>query len=160
MKAYLLSHEISSIVATLFRQTMFAEYELLIHEAVEKGKVATAEFMRKTYKSLLESYFGPIMEFEDVSDIECMRIPHFYNAFYVYKYATGISASIALADKVLNGNEADRNAYLSFLKSGGSKYPIESLKLGGVDMSKKESVEKAIKHFAKLLDELERIIEY
>ena len=100
------------------------------------------------------------MEFEDISDIECMRIPHFYNAFYVYKYATGISASIALADKVLNGNEADRNAYLSFLKSGGSKYPIESLKLGGVDMSKKESVEKAIKHFAKLLDELERIIEY
>lgn len=160
MKAYLLSHELSSLVATLFRQTMFAEYELLIHEAVERGEVATAEFMRKTYRGLLESYFGPIMEFEDISDIECMRIPHFYNAFYVYKYATGISASIALADKVLNGNEADRNAYLSFLKSGGSKYPIESLKLGGVDMSKKESVEKAIKHFANLLDELERIIEY
>ena len=160
MKAYLLSHEISSIVATLFRQTMFAEYELLIHEAVERGEVATAEFMRKTYKSLLESYFGQNMEFEDVSDIECMRIPHFYNAFYVYKYATGISASIALADRVLEGGEKEREDYLSFLKSGGSKYPIESLKLGGVDMSKKESVEKAIKHFAKLLDELERIIEY
>lgn len=160
MKAYLLSHEISSIVATLFRQTMFAEYELLIHEAVERGEVATAEFMRKTYKSLLESYFGPIMEFEDVSDIECMRIPHFYNAFYVYKYATGISASIALADRVLEGGEKEREDYLSFLKSGGSKYPIESLKLGGVDMSKKESVEKAIKHFGTLLDQIEEIIEY
>ena len=158
MKAYLISHELSSIVATLFRQTMFAEYELLIHEAVERGEVATVEVMRKTYRTLLESYFGPIMEFESFSDVECLRIPHFYTAFYVYKYSTGISAAIALCNRVLNGAEKERTDYLSFLKSGGSKYPIESLKLGGVDMAKKESVQKAIKHFETLLDEFEKLI--
>lgn len=158
MKAYLLSTKLGDIVATLFRQTMFAEYELLVHEEVERGGVATVDFLRKTYRSLLEAYFGPIMEFEETSDLEGLRVPHFYRAFYVYKYATGISASIALSQRVLNGGDKEREDYLGFLRSGGSQYPIDSLKKAGVDMSKSESIQSAIDYFTKLLGDFEALI--
>ena len=157
-RAFIIAHELAGMVGTLFRQTMFAEFELLVHEAVERGEVATVDFLRRTYRSLLESYFGPRMIFEDVSDMEGLRIPHFYRAFYVYKYATGISAAIALSDRVLGGGEKERDEYLSFLKSGGSRYPIESLKLGGVDMSGPEGVDSAVRRFDELLTELEKLI--
>ncbi|MGN0907518.1 MAG: oligoendopeptidase F [Bullifex sp.] len=157
-RAFIIAQQLADMVGTLFRQTMFAEYELLVHEAVERGEVATVDFMRKTYRSLLVSYFGPKMEFEDVSDLEGLRIPHFYRAFYVYKYATGISAAIALSDRVLGGGEKERDDYISFLKSGGSRYPIESLKLGGVDMSGPEGVDSAVRRFDELLTELEKLI--
>ena len=157
-RAFIIAHELAGMVGTLFRQTMFAEFELLVHEAVERGEVATVDFLRRTYRSLLESYFGPRMVFEDVSDMEGLRIPHFYRAFYVYKYATGISAAIALSDRVLGGGEKERDEYLSFLKSGGSRYPIESLKLGGVDMSGPEGVDSAVRRFDELLTELEKLI--
>lgn len=151
-KAYLISSKLSNIVATLFRQTMFAEFEMIVHEKVEHGEMATLSMLRGEYRKLLTKYFGPQVELEEYSDLEGLRIPHFYSAFYVYKYATGVSAAIALSQKVLNGTEKDRDAYLAFLKSGGSKYPIEALKGAGVDMSNPEVVRQAVAYFSRLLD--------
>ena len=132
---------------------MFAEFELKVHEMAEKRMPLTTDVLRSTYRSLLEAYFGPVMEFEDVSDLECLRIPHFYRAYYCYKYATGISASIALSERVLSGGEKEREDYMSFLRSGGSRFPIESLRKAGVDMRTEEPVRKAAEHFGKLLSE-------
>ena len=158
-KAYIIGKRLDDIVATLFRQTMFAEFELIIHEKAERREPVTLDTLRNEYRKLLEAYFGPMMIFEDVSDLEGLRIPHFYTAFYCYKYATGISAAIALSERVLSGGEKERNEYLSFLSSGGSKYPIESLRKAGVDMSTPEPVKKAAEYFGKLLDEFKSIRE-
>ena len=157
MKNYLLSMRADDILATLFRQTMFAEFELKAHEFVENGTPLTAELLRKTYRELLELYFGPEMTFEANSDMEGLRIPHFYTAFYVYKYATGISAALALAKRVTNGGEAEREDYFKFLKSGGSRYPIESLKIAGVDMAKTEPVQAACDEFKKIIADLNKL---
>lgn len=157
MKKYLLSMRADDILATLFRQTMFAEFELKAHEFVENGTPLTAELLRKTYRELLELYFGPEMTFETNSDMEGLRIPHFYTAFYVYKYATGISAALALAKRVTNGGEAEREDYFKFLKSGGSRYPIESLKIAGVDMAKTEPVQAACDEFKKIIADLNKL---
>ena len=157
MKKYLLSMRADDILATLFRQTMFAEFELKAHEFVENGTPLTAELLRKTYRELLELYFGPEMTFEANSDMEGLRIPHFYTAFYVYKYATGISAALALAKRVTNGGEAEREDYFKFLKSGGSRYPIESLKIAGVDMAKTEPVQAACDEFKKIIADLNKL---
>lgn len=154
MKLYLLSMRASDILATLFRQTMFAEFELKTHETVESGTPLTSELLRKMYRELLELYFGPDMEFEENSDLEGLRIPHFYSAFYVYKYATGISAALALSKKVLNGGDKEREDYFKFLKSGGSRYPIESLKVAGVDMEKIEPIQSACDEFRKIVEQL------
>ena len=158
MKKYLLAMRADDILATLFRQTMFAEFELKAHEFVENGTPLTAELLRKTYRQLLELYFGPEMNFEDNSDMEGLRIPHFYSAFYVYKYATGISAALALAHIVTTGGEKERNDYFEFLKSGGSKYPIESLKIAGVDMESVEPVQAACNTFKEIVEQLKQII--
>ncbi|MBO4387621.1 MAG: oligoendopeptidase F [Treponema sp.] len=158
MKKYLLSMRANDILATLHRQTMFAEYELMAHEAVERGEPLTTDFLRKTYRSLLELYFGPEMHFEETSDLEGLRIPHFYNAFYVYKYATGISASLALAKRVTTGGEKEREDYFKFLKSGGSRYPIESLKVAGVDMESTQPVQAALDTFADIVGQLENLL--
>lgn len=156
-EAYLIAKNIDDIVATFFRQTMFAEFEMLLHDKGENGVPLTIDTMRKTYRELLEAYFGPTLEFEENSDMEGLRIPHFYNAFYVYKYATGIAASIALSQRVLNGGKEEKDDYLSFLKSGGSRYPIEALKVAGVDMSKPDAVIATTKHFESLINRLEEL---
>ncbi|MBR4628912.1 MAG: oligoendopeptidase F [Treponema sp.] len=156
MKNYLLAMRASDIIATLHRQTMFAEFELKAHESVENGKPLTAESLRKIYRELLEQYFGPEMVFEETSDMEGLRIPHFYGAFYVYKYSTGISAAIALAKRVTEGGEKERDDYFKFLKSGGSRYPIESLKVAGVDMSSPAPIQSALDVFADLVNQLEK----
>ena len=156
MKNYLLAMRASDILATLHRQTMFAEYELKCHELVESDTPLTAPLLRKTYRGLLEQYFGPEMHFEETSDLEGMRIPHFYSAFYVYKYATGISAALALAERVCSGGKSERDDYFAFLKSGGSRYPIESLKVAGVDMESAEPIQAALDKFAQIVDELEK----
>ena len=158
MKAYLLSMRVDDILATLHRQTMFAEFELKAHELVEAGTPLSAQVLRKIYRELLQLYFGSEMKFEAESDMEGLRIPHFYNAFYVYKYATGISAALALAKRVTQGGEAEREDYFKFLKSGGSRYPIESLKLAGVDMSSSEPIQSALDVFANLVNELEKAL--
>ena len=155
IKRYLLAMRAADIVATLHRQTMFAEYELACHEAAERGEALTTDFLRRTYRALLEAYFGSSMVFEKESDMEGLRIPHFYNAFYVYKYSTGIAAALALSQRVTSGGEKERDDYFTFLKSGGSRYPIESLRLAGVDMESTESIQTALDVFAHLVDELE-----
>ena len=156
-KKYLLSMRADDILATLYRQTMFAEFELKAHEYVEKGTPLTAELLRKTYRELLELYFGPEMHFESNSDMEGLRIPHFYSAFYVYKYATGISAALALAKRVTSGGDKEREDYFAFLKSGGSRYPIESLKVAGVDMESTEPVQKACDTFREIVQQLKKM---
>lgn len=157
-KIYYLSMRAGDILATLHRQTMFAEYELKAHELVENGTPLSAEVLRNLYRNLLTQYFGSTMTFEENSDMEGLRIPHFYSAFYVYKYATGISAAMALADKVTNGGEKEREDYFKFLKSGGSRYPIEALKVAGVDMSTTEPIQKALDKFKEIVDELENLV--
>ena len=157
-KNYLISTKLSDIVATLFRQTMFAEYEYIVHTKAENGESITASSLREIYGKLLRDYFGPQVEFEDYSDLECMRIPHFYTPYYVYKYSTGICASISLSERVLNGGDKEREDYLSFLKSGGSHYPIDSLRLAGVDMASRDAIKVAIKRFEELLNEAEALL--
>lgn len=156
-KKYLLAMRADDILATLHRQTMFAEFELKTHEFVENGTPLTAELLQKTYRELLELYFGPEMHFEENSDMEGLRIPHFYTAFYVYKYATGISAALALAKCVTTGGEKERNDYFEFLKSGGSRYPIESLRVAGVDMESTEPVQAACDTFKEIVEQLKKM---
>lgn len=155
MKAYILNREIDNIRATLYRQTMFAEFEKITHEIIEAGNPLTLDVMRSEYEGLLKSYFGDTIVLDKALTLECLRIPHFYSAFYVYKYATGISAAIALAEKVLNGGEAARKSYLKFLGLGGSAFPIDELITAGVDMRTPEPIEKAIAHFSALVEKLE-----
>jgi oligoendopeptidase F len=121
---------------------------------VESGTPLTVDVLRAEYRALLECFFGPGVKLETISDLESLRIPHFYRAFYVYTYATGISAAIALADRVLGGGAKEREDYFTFLRSGGSRYPIESLKLAGVDMSSPAPVRATIARFEKLVGEL------
>ena len=158
MKLYLLCHRAGDIVATLYRQTMFAEYEHRAHVLVETGTPLTAELLRAEYRKLLEKYFGPQMVFEPESDLEGMRIPHFYHSYYVYKYATGISASMALAERVCSGGKSEKEDYFRFLKSGGSRYPMEALRVAGVDMASPEPVKAACANFAALVDEMEKAL--
>ncbi len=161
VRAFLLNKDINGFVATVFRQTMFAEFEHIIHKEAEEGNPTTLELIRKVYKDLLVKYFGKNAVLEEVSDLECLRIPHFYRSFYVYKYATGMSAAVALSNGVLEGNSkndfTNRDNYLKFLKSGGSRTPIENLKVAGVDMTKPEVVENALKSFEKEVEELKSI---
>jgi len=151
MVSYILNREIDNIRGTLFRQTMFAEFEKNIHEIVEQNKPLTLEVLLKEYQDLLKLYLGPSVKIDKELLLECLRIPHFYSAFYVYKYATGISAAIALANQVLTKGWAAREKYLSFLKSGGSKFPLEQLKEAGVNMSSPKPIEEALKYFADLV---------
>jgi len=158
LRLYLVNKRADDLLATLYRQTMFAEYEKITHELEEGGTPLTVEVLRAEYRRLLEKYFGPEMALEEASDLEGLRIPHFYRAFYVYKYATGISASLALAERVLSGGEAEREDYFAFLKSGGSRFPIEALKIAGVDMSSPEPVQAACGAFERLVNTLEQMV--
>lgn len=158
MKAYIICKQLDDYVATLFRQTMFAEFELKAHEMVENGEPLTVDSARACYRGLLEAYFGPDVELPAFADLEGLRIPHFYTAFYVYKYSTGISASTALSERVLNGGKKELDDYLGFLRSGGSKFPIESLCKAGVDMSTPEPVNAAVRKFGELMDQFEKLM--
>jgi oligoendopeptidase F len=120
----------------------------------EQGDALTVDALRGLYRGLLEKYFGPTMVLEDVSDLEGLRIPHFYNAFYVYKYATGVSAALALADRVLGGGKQELADYFAFLRSGGSRFPIDALKIAGVDMNSPAPIRAACRHFDALVSEL------
>ncbi|MFP4441583.1 MAG: oligoendopeptidase F [Spirochaetia bacterium] len=156
MKVFLINNQIDEILGTLYRQTMFAEYEDKTHKMAESGQPLTVDSLRNEYRNLLERYFGPEVVLEENSDMEGLRVPHFYRAFYVYKYATGISAAITLAKKVLSGETGAVDRFYDFLKSGGSKYPIDALKDAGVDMTSPEPVNTALDEFSSLLTKLER----
>ncbi|GJL77183.1 MAG: peptidase [Nitrospinaceae bacterium] len=157
MKIYLLCREIDNFRGTLYRQTMFAEFEYLIYKEAESGQPLTGEALQNIYRKLLKLYFGEGVVLDDCLSLECFRIPHFYFSFYVYKYATGISASYALANRVVEGGTSELNDYLTFLKSGGSKYPIDLLKGAGVDMTSPQPVGTALEKFSALVDELETL---
>jgi oligoendopeptidase F len=157
MRAYLLNREIDNIRATLFRQTMFAEFELEIHRLAEAQQPLTLEAVTGIYRDLLEVYFGNRLVIDEALTLECLRIPHFYSAYYVYKYATGISAAIDLANQVMAGAPGARERYLEFLGLGGSRYPLEALTVAGVDMARPASIEQAIAHFERLVGELEEV---
>src|SRR5881392_2102116 len=134
MRAYIINRQIDDLRGTLFRQTMFAEFERIIHAIEESGDALTLDTFKSEYRKLLEVYFADNFVLDPQLDLECLRIPHFYSAFYVYKYATGISAAVALSERVLSGKEESVDTYLNFLRSGGSKFPLEALKAAGVDM--------------------------
>jgi oligoendopeptidase F len=156
MRAYLLNRQIDDIRATVIRQTMFAEFEKIAHAKEEAGEPLTLDTFRGIYRGLLDAYFGPDFVIDSELELECLRIPHFYSAFYVYKYATGLSAAVALADQVLKTGDATR--YLGFLKSGGSQFPIPTLQKAGVDMSSPAPVEATLQLFARRVEELETLL--
>ncbi len=157
-RAYLINREIDSMRATLVRQTMFAEFEQKSHAMAEAGEALTVESFKELYRSLLQDYFGPDFALDDELALECLRIPHFYRAFYVYKYATGMSAAVALSRRVLQGGKRELKDYLSFLKGGCSKDPLELLKDAGVDMTRPEPIATALDHFEDLVKQLEELL--
>ncbi len=157
-RAYLINHAIDEIRGTIIRQTMFAEFEKITHAQVESGEPLTVERLRGEYRKLLDLYFGPDFTIDKELELECLRIPHFYRAFYVYKYATGLSAAIALSQRVTAGGRRELNDYLGFLKGGCSKYPLDLLRGAGVDMEQPTAVDTALKRFGALVEELDELL--
>ena len=157
-KAYLINHFLEKFRGTLFRQTMFAEFEMITHKMVEDGEALTVDVLCSIYHKLNEKYFGNDIVIDSEIDMEWARIPHFYSAFYVYQYSTGFSAAIALSQRILEYGQKAVEPYISFLKSGGSDYPINLLKKAGVDMTTAEPIDKALELFDQLLKELEELL--
>ena len=157
-QAFLINRMIDGIRGTIIRQTMFAEFEKIIHASVENGEPLTVELLRSEYRKLLDAYFGPEFAIDEELALECLRIPHFYQAFYVYKYATGLSAAIALAERVVHGGRRELNDYLGFLKGGCSKFPLDLLRDAGVDMEQPAAVDTALQYFDKLVSELDELL--
>jgi oligoendopeptidase F len=158
-KLFLINQELEQIRTTVFRQLMFAEFELFTHESLEKGESLTATDYNKAWHDLNVKYFGPSMVVDEEIDSEWSRIPHFYSDFYVYQYATGYAAASAFAKSILDKEEGAVDKYVGFLKSGGSDYPIEILKKAGVDMTTPKPLEATISRFNELLDMLEKEIQ-
>lgn len=157
-KAYLINHYLEQFRGTVYRQTMFAEFEKIIHEAVEQGETLTPEMLSKVYRELNRLYYGPEVVLDEQIDMEWARIPHFYSAFYVYKYATGFSAATALKQRILQEGQPAVDRYLEFLKSGSSDYPLSILKKAGVDLTTPEPVEQALEYFGQLVQEMESVL--
>ena len=157
-KIIYLTEFLDKVRTTIYRQTMFAEFEKIMHEKYSNGEALNADNFSNTYYELNKLYYGDNVVSDDDIRYEWARIPHFYTSFYVYKYATGLSSAIAIASEILNGNEKARDAYLELLKSGGSDYPLELLKKAGVDMTTPEPVNKAINMFSEKLEQLKELI--
>lgn len=157
-RARLINKEIDEIRGTIVRQTMFAEFEKIIHAIAESGQPLTLDAFREEYRKLLDAYFGPDFAVDSVLELEGLRIPHFYSAFYVYKYATGMAAAIDLSQMVLHGGKKERDRYLAFLSNGGSHYPLDQLRAAGVDLETPGPVDRAMARFSALVDELEDLL--
>ncbi len=157
-KMYLINHYLEQFRGTVYRQTMFAEFEKIIHEKVENGEALTPEILSEVYQGLNELYYGAGIELDEKIASEWMRIPHFYSAFYVYKYATGFSAATALKEQIIKEGEPAVNRYIDFLKSGSSDYPLNVLKKAGVDLTKAEPVQDALDYFGRLVGKLEELV--
>ncbi|MDR2043342.1 MAG: oligoendopeptidase F [Clostridium sp.] len=158
-RAYLINRFLENFKATVYRQTMFAEFEKTTHSMAERGEALTAESLSKAYYELNVKYYGPQIVSDEEIALEWARIPHFYMNFYVYQYATGFSAAVALAHRILTEGETALSAYREFLSGGCTRPPVELLKIAGVDMSSKEPVREALRVFGELLDEMERLTE-
>lgn len=157
-KAYLLNHYLEEFRGTVFRQTMFAEFEKMIHEKIEQGEALNAQELCDMYYGLNKKYFGEEVAIDKEVAMEWSRIPHFYSSFYVYKYATGFSAATAIVEKILTEGKPAVDKYIEFLKGGGSNYPLELLKIAGVDLSSPQPIQDALNVFEKTLDELEELL--
>ena len=157
-RAYLINREVDGIRGTIVRQTMFAEFEKATHALAESGEPLTVQALKDIYRGLLEQYFGPEFVLDPELSLECLRIPHFYRSFYVYKYATGLSAAIALSQRVLRGGQPELDAYLGFLQAGCSQDPLDLLRAAGVDMASPEPIHTALEHFARLVQQLDELI--
>ena len=174
-RAFLVNRQIDAMRGTIIRQTMFAEFEKQIHASAESGEPLTVDRLKEIYRELLKLYFGPDFALDDELNLECLRIPHFYRAFYVYKYATGMSAAMALAERVLDGGrkrlpspasgeepgrepDSSVDAYLRFLSGGCSKDPLDLLRDAGVDMEQPAAIDTALGQFGELVEELDRLL--
>jgi oligoendopeptidase F len=153
VRAAILNEKLEDLRGTLFRQTLFAEFELFVHERAERGEPITPTILRQKFRELNQFYYGEDLDLPEVFDAEWSRIPHFYYNFYVYQYATGISASNALVARVLGGGKQELNQYLTFLQSGSSSFPIDILRHAGVDMCTAAPIERTLSHFSELVDE-------
>lgn len=156
-KRYLMNYFMDQFKSTLYRQTMFAEFELDMHLAYAKGETLTADYLCKHYYELVQKYHGPSVTVDEAISMEWSRIPHFYNPFYVYQYATGYSAAIALSTRILEEGETAVADYIRFLSGGSSEDPIDLLKIAGVDMSSAAPIEDALKLFKRLIRDFEKI---
>ncbi|HWS28868.1 MAG TPA: oligoendopeptidase F [Clostridia bacterium] len=154
-KAYILNHFLEGFRTTVFRQVLFAEFERRAHDMVQKGEPLTGEALSKLYRDLNSLYYEGAVN-DEYADIEWARIPHFYNAFYVYQYATGFSSAVNIASRILETGDASH--YLKFLSTGGSDYPLEELKIAGVDLTKPDAVKKALSVFRETVDELSALL--
>jgi len=159
-KAYLINHFLEGVKNTVFRQTMFAEFEMIVHERQENGEPLTSESLSFLYENLVRLYFGMEIEFDDYMKYEWARIPHFYNSFYVYKYATGFCAAAQITQKIETEGQSAVDQYLEFLSSGGKDYPGNTLNKLGIDMSQPDAVNATMQLFAQQLDALEKLLKY
>jgi len=157
-KLYLLTYYADQFRTTVFRQTMFAEFEMIIHDKAEQGESLTPQLLSEIYYDLNKKYHGPVMTVDQAIEMEWARIPHFYSSFYVYKYATGFSAATSFAKQILVEGEPAVERYTGFLKSGGSDYPLEILKRAGVDMSTPEPIRQAMSVFEQLINDMEQLV--
>jgi len=158
MRVYIINRQLDDIRSTLIRQTMFADFEKQIHEAEESGDALTLDTFLSIYRELLKAYHGPAFVIDECLELECLRIPHFYSAFYVYKYATGISAAIALSDRVMRGEENATADYMKFLRSGGYHEPLDTLKMAGVDLREPTPIQTALDLFRQRTGELKDLL--
>lgn len=158
IRAYILNHYLDGVKSTVFRQTQFAEFEHLIHKKEQEGIALTGDFLTKAYFEMNKRYYGDVMIYDDEIGYEWALIPHFYYNYYVYQYATGFSAASTLAQEILSNDQNKIDAYLKFLKSGSSAYPIDVLKKAGVDMNSKKPIENTLSIFRKRLVELQQLI--
>jgi oligoendopeptidase F len=154
----IVNNNLDNLRATLYRQTMFAEFEKITHEAAEAGEALTADRLGEMFYDLNKQYHGPDLVSDDLIAVEWARIPHFYRSFYVYKYATGISAAQALAQQIITEGPPAVERYLRFLSRGSSAYSIDLLRDAGVDMTSPEPVSQALGVFGSLLDEMEQLL--
>jgi len=158
-KAWFLSELLETIRTTIYRQTLFAEFELKLHQLAEAGEPITADKLNKIYADLIHTYYGPNYTMDENDHMEWTYIPHFYYKYYVFTYATGLSSGIAFADKIVKEGEPAREAYLGMLKGGSSKPPLVLLKEAGLDLTKPEAIASALKLFDKTIDQLEELLE-
>jgi oligoendopeptidase F len=154
----LLNHYIRQIQGTFFTQVMFAEFELAIHNHVENGGAISVDYLRKTYRDIYQKYYGPDLVIGENNDLTGMKISHFYRQYYVYQYATCYAAAQMLSQRILEGEEGILDVYQNFLNTGRSMYPVDILKEAGVDMTQPEAVDRTLKLFGELVDQMEMLL--
>jgi len=160
-KMYILNYYIENIIGTFYFQTLLSEFEMKAYETVESGGALSSESLKEMYREISQKYWGPELIIDEWGGWGGLRVPHYntHNPYYVYKYATGFAAALAMSSSILEGNEKARDQYLEFLTWGGNDYPVEQLKKIGIDMTKPDAINAAISTFSDLVDEMERLLD-